>query len=42
MEVDEEELDLLVLLEQLEELLIEKELRDNEDDDELKDLELLL
>ena len=42
MEVEEEELDLLVLLEQLEELLIEKELRDNEDDDELKDLELLL
>ena len=42
MEVDEEELDLLVLLEQLEELLIEKELMDNEDDEELKDLELLL
>ena len=42
MEVDEEELDLLVMLEQLEELLIEKELMDNEDDEELKDLELLL
>ena len=41
-EVDEEELDLLVLLEQLEELLIEKERKDNEDDEELKDLELLL
>ena len=42
MEVDEEELDLLVMLEQLEELLIEMELKDNEDDEELKDLELLL